>query len=77
MAKQVRSLKSHYARSLIVSGIGAALIIVSKKYINPQPELNKIEYVGAGFAFVGGFLMWNAHARLVYRTGKYVFGSKK
>lgn len=77
MAKQVRSLKSHYARAFIVSGIGVAIILGSKKYINQTTEINKIEYLGAGLAFAGGMLMWNAHIRLVYRTGKVVFGSKK
>lgn len=77
MAKQVRSLKSHYARSLVATGIGVALILGSRKFINQTTEMNKIEHVGAGLAFIGGMLMWKAHVHLVCRTGKIIFGSKK
>lgn len=75
MAKQVRSLKSHYARSFILAVGAGAIARYSKMQTNPKIKANMQK--GANILGVGAIVaMLVAHGNLIYRASKYQGGDK-
>lgn len=75
MAKQVRSLKSHYGRAFILT-IGAGAIA---RYANKQtnPEIKANMQKGVNILGIGAITaMLVAHGHLIYRASKYQGGVK-